>query len=560
MTRSPRVLLQLLLLPAILAAALPAAAAPASPAQAATGPVFGESIDVRVVNVEVVVTDRDGNRVAGLGPQDFRLIVDGTVVPIDYFTEVRGGDAVRPAASASAVRGLPALAPGEPVGTNYLVFVDDYFPIKRDRDVVLAALAADLPNLGPADRMAIVAFDGKQVSMISSWSDSRPQLEQALRGAEQRPAYGLQWIALQNSFAHSFDRRFRRNPVRLASALDIDAEDRAYANEVQEHVGREIAAAVATLRGFADPPGRKVMLVLSGGWPFSPLQYVAKDYARELAAYGTYEGSDLYAPLTDTANLLGYTLYPVDVPGLATGFGADVQRDVALDPDRFSLTAPFSPFERERLVQDSLYYLADATGGEALINSRRLTALERTADDTRSYYWIGFTPTRKEDDARHRIRVEPVIHGLTARARSGFLDMSSGAENDMAVESALLFGDAATVDRLQATAGTPEPAGRKTIELPLRLTLPADGFSTLLEGGEQVARLELRVAAHDVHNRTSDVPTAPIELRFTTAPPAGSTVSYDTRVRLRDDDQVLVISIHDPLSGQNLMTRLTVNP
>ena len=41
---------------------------------------FGEVIDVRVVNVEVVVTDRDGNRVAGLQPGDFRLRVDGEVL------------------------------------------------------------------------------------------------------------------------------------------------------------------------------------------------------------------------------------------------------------------------------------------------------------------------------------------------------------------------------------------------------------------------------------------------------------------------------------------------
>ncbi|MFL6236820.1 MAG: hypothetical protein ACJ76N_27060, partial [Thermoanaerobaculia bacterium] len=39
--------------------------------------VFGEQIEVRVVNVEAVVTDRQGNRVTGLKPGDFRLEVDG---------------------------------------------------------------------------------------------------------------------------------------------------------------------------------------------------------------------------------------------------------------------------------------------------------------------------------------------------------------------------------------------------------------------------------------------------------------------------------------------------
>ena len=38
---------------------------------------FGETIDVRVVNVEAVVTDRGGTRVFGLTPDDFLLLVDG---------------------------------------------------------------------------------------------------------------------------------------------------------------------------------------------------------------------------------------------------------------------------------------------------------------------------------------------------------------------------------------------------------------------------------------------------------------------------------------------------
>ena len=45
--------------------------------------------------VEAVVTDRQGNRVTGLKPGDFRLEVDGKAVPIEYFNEVRGGQAQR---------------------------------------------------------------------------------------------------------------------------------------------------------------------------------------------------------------------------------------------------------------------------------------------------------------------------------------------------------------------------------------------------------------------------------------------------------------------------------
>src|SRR4029077_4648531 len=53
--------------------------------------VVGETIDVRVVNVEAVVTDGRGQVVHGLTAADLALVVDGKEVPIDYFTEVRDG-------------------------------------------------------------------------------------------------------------------------------------------------------------------------------------------------------------------------------------------------------------------------------------------------------------------------------------------------------------------------------------------------------------------------------------------------------------------------------------
>ena len=78
-------------------------------------PVFGQQrqnlpgvvsgvLDVRVVNVEVVVVDRAGQRVTGLAVEDFELIVDGSVTPIEFFTEVQDGMAVAAEAGGVDVR------------------------------------------------------------------------------------------------------------------------------------------------------------------------------------------------------------------------------------------------------------------------------------------------------------------------------------------------------------------------------------------------------------------------------------------------------------------------
>jgi len=47
--------------------------------------VFAAGVDVEVVNVDVVVSDRQGRPVTGLGPEDFELRVDGQSVAVRYF-------------------------------------------------------------------------------------------------------------------------------------------------------------------------------------------------------------------------------------------------------------------------------------------------------------------------------------------------------------------------------------------------------------------------------------------------------------------------------------------
>src|SRR6476469_2570479 len=133
-----------------LSLALRAQEAPRAPQE----PVFGETIDVRVVNVEAVVTNHAGKRVQGLKVGDFRLLVDGKEVPVEYFAEVAEGGAVSTSGSGGPV------TPGEAVGRNYLVFIDDSISIQSQRDDLLKKLKLDLNLLRPADRMAVLAFDG----------------------------------------------------------------------------------------------------------------------------------------------------------------------------------------------------------------------------------------------------------------------------------------------------------------------------------------------------------------------------------------------------------------
>lgn len=532
--------------------ALAPALAQQPPAEPPSG-VFGEQIEVRVVNVEAVVTDKQGNRVQGLKPGDFRLKVDGKAVPIEYFNEVRGGQAIAlDAAETAAVQGLPRLAPGSPVGTSYLVFIDDYFSVGPRRDEVLRDLKAQLSRLGPEDRMAIVAYDGGRVEMLSSWTGSQRQLGQAIEQAIGRRAFGVARLAELRSFEAS--RRvagvtFEPGP-RAAFAQRLDIEELEYADRLAAQTERAVTAAASTLRGFASPPGRKVMLLLAGGWPFSPADYVVNNPNRPILDREMPRGEEIFRPLVDTANRLGYTIYPVDVPGVE----AEVVDASLAGPTRGGINI------REQEHQASLMFAAGQTGGKALLNSQSGELLQAAESDTRSYYWLGFTPSWQGNDKRHKVAVELLKPGFKVRSREDFLDLSRKAENSMMVESAMLFGGAPDSAPLAIQAGQPVASGRREMEVPIALAIPVDAVTFVPLDGKYAAELELRVAAVDTNGGRAAVPVIPVTLRSETQPQAGGSIRYETRLKLRRLPHRLTLAIFDPLSGKILTGAVDVVP
>jgi VWFA-related protein len=545
-----------LALAALLAASPVLSQTPQTQPEQAPPSVFGEQIEVRVVNVEVVVTDRQGNRVADLKPTDFRLKVDGKVVPIEYFNEVRGGQAIAlaegGAESASAVKGLPSLAPGTPVGTSYLVFVDNFFSVGPRRDEVLRSLKDQLSRLGPEDRMAIVAYNGGGAQMLSSWTNSQRQLGQAIEQAISERAQGVTRLAELRSFESS--RRlpgatFEPTP-RQSFAQRLDIEELEFADRLAAQTERAVLAAASTLRGFASPPGRKVMILLSGGWPFSPVDYVVNNANRPILDRDIPRGDEIFRPLVDTANRLGYTIYSVDVPGVESG---TVDASLA-SPSPAGLNV------REQEHQAALTFVSDQTGGRALLNSQSTNVLPAVEQDTRSYYWLGFTPSWQGNDKRHRVDVDVLRPGLKVRAREDFLDLSRRVETSMMVESAMLFGNAPDSTPLAVQIGQAVASGRKEMEVPVALAIPVDAVTFIPLEGKYVAEVELRVAAVDTAGNRAPVPVIPVTLRSDVEPKAGTAVRYETRLKLRRLPHNLTLAVFDPQSGKILTSRVEVLP
>jgi len=504
------------------AGAGPTVAVPAERATA-TPSSFGAAIDVRVVNVEAVVTDRKGARVSKLTAGDFRLLVDGREVPIDYFTEIASGQAAAlPASARGAKAPAPAAAPapiaepGEAVGTNYLVYIDDQFTILPKRNLVLRKLAAALGRLGSHDRMAVISFDGHKLERLSDWTGDRQALEKVLTAAQERPSFGL--LALAD--------------LRSENGSELIQESGSAAVSLGWGIGIGMKAVVAAMRGTPAPPGRKVMLFLNGGWGLPDLPQPSRGAP---SAVNLPEAQKVFAPVFETANLLGYTLYTVEVPGPQSSWN-DASA-MGPTPHDFITTS------YGRSVHEDLEVMARQTGGKAILNSAWQDAFERVTADTSSYYWLGFTPQWKADGSRHQIRLEVRQPGLTVRSRSGFSDLSRETEAQVQAESLLLYGHSGTDRPLAVTAGVLRRVSFLRRELPVTVEVPADALAPQVEEGVWSLVGTLSIAILDKSGDDPHWRTLPVHFKSNGLPPAGATTSVQTILKLPRSTRKVVFAL-----------------
>jgi VWFA-related protein len=378
-----------------------------------------ERVEVRLLELVVVALGENGVHEPGLRREDFVVLVDGVASPIAFFDEIRDGRT-----SDEGTGGQ-----GDPARRGILVFVDDYFPSAQDRDAVLRAFDEQLHLLGAGDLVSIVAFDGEGIERITEWSNDATVLREGIQSALRRPAHGM------NGLGDSRHRLRRRHFAILAeieggvAARDRDsgvrsmeeaagggamraaqrgAEARTRRAEYEERLRdativyadrlRRSAEAVSdAMLGSEPAEGRKILLLVAGGWPEHPALFLMNNdhpaLGRLMAAMevGNHGGHDLLSPITHTAASLGYTLYPVDAIGRV-----------------------FEPV-REVQTASSLEWLAETTGGVAFLDDDRTEALAGALADSGSFYSLGVSPAEEVLERPLEIEIRVLRRGIRVK-------------------------------------------------------------------------------------------------------------------------------------------------
>lgn len=166
-----------------LALGLPAGAA----AQAQTGETF--KAGVTVIQVPVVVRDRDGHTVSNLGKDDFELFDNGKRQEITSFAVEEAGSQAAPDRSLPDAKTPAAPAAGTGVGipTRFVTYFFDDMTIRDQGDLtrIREAAARQLGALQPGGRAAIFSSSCR---VELDFTNDREKLQEAISHMQLRPA------------------------------------------------------------------------------------------------------------------------------------------------------------------------------------------------------------------------------------------------------------------------------------------------------------------------------------------------------------------------------------
>ena len=447
-------------LAALLAASRPAAAQ--QPEAVAQPPVFGVGVDVVAVDASVV--DAEGRPVLGLGPEDFRVQVDGKprrLVSVEYV-----GRDLEPAAPPRARPAHFSSNEGAPGGRLVLLLVDRGNIGRGKGREVLKGAERFLDTLAPGDRVGLAFVPGPGAGI-----EFTPEVEDVRRGLKgvvgQADRSGFR-VPLAEAVSHiqlNDRRRWEEflleqcggymsetreytspdRPIAFAQArmeqcnLDLQNEAALVYRLYRERSLATQSALRATFRSLERIEGPKTLVFISEG-----LGTESPGELRDLGIAASRARVTLFVVLLDTSS-------------------ADAS---------FNYSAIATMEDRE-VESGGLYDLATQARGAVLrVTGSGETAFQRIAREMMGYYLLGFEPEAGDrDGGSHQIKVAVSRSEATVRAR-GLLSIPAAPPTPKELLAAALRSpllDSGLPVRLTAYTLTDAAAGKVRVLMAARV-------------------------------------------------------------------------------------------
>src|SRR2546421_1757047 len=369
-------------------------------------------ITTNLVQVDAVVTDRNGKLVTDLKPEEVEIFEDGRKQKITHFSFSLSESAPteRVARSAPADKTAPAIPMSrlrpEDVKRTIAIVVDDLGLSFESTYYVRRALKKFVDEqMQPGDLVAIVRTSGGMGALQQFTTDKR-QLYAVIDR--------VKWNALGRGGVSAFA------PIEdTSSQTDDEQKANTEFNQFREDVFAvgTLGAISYVVRGLHELAGRKSILLISDGFRIFSRDDPSRNFRTE----------QRLRQLVDLANRSSVVIYTMNATGLqtlaltaadATGQMSPAQVQEQLSNRR---TAAFE-------TQEGLDLLARQTGGIPIRNTNDLSGgIRRVLEDQRGFYLIGYRPDESTFDKRtgrrtfHKLTLKVTRPGkFNVRMRNGF--------------------------------------------------------------------------------------------------------------------------------------------
>jgi len=521
-------------------------------------PRVSGSVETSVLELDVVVTDKEGKPVSGLRPADFEVRIAKRPVEITNFYERKPAPGPLPVPRAAPEAGNqpvpePAVAADRP-SRHLVLFLDRLeLPEKWTSEGTFGALRTLLrKTLGPGDDAMIVTWN-RSVRTALPFTSDLAALDRVLDRQEELSRRLSGEASAIDQLADD-DAWFRSLPAGTNSGAEMETSQRTLAAEAYAEMTAKASALRALLATLGGLPGRKILVFASrrfseqAGLEFFLGQRArAGDMpngAREFNARAIVES------VATAANANGVTLYPVYPAGWQDAGGISAANRPSANPQ---INSAVAGARGDLILMNetvALETLADSTGGRRAVGFREIGDLvPRILSDLDFSYSIGVAAALGKPGRDVAVDVRTKDRRLVVRARRSVVEKSPETRIKDRVLSNLFRPD--TSSRLGISLAKTAPAtkkGKTTLSLPI--LVPIGALALVPSAGGESGAFSVFVASAGADGSFSDVTQQrrPFEIkRSQLAQAKGGHFTYEVPVVLGSPEARVSIGVFDEI-------------
>jgi len=528
---------------------------------------YGETLEIRVINVDVVVTDRSGNPVTGLTKGDFELFENGRRKEVSNFLEIN--ERAARGADVSSAQAAPGGRADEDVRTprvserrHLILFIDNTSLQPMNRNRVLAAMTSFVETTMRGDDEAMVVSWNPGLKENLALTHDRAQVLAALQTMSGVVSQGAMLRAQRDEtenelrgMVHDFRNMTFAGEPRMSAANPPPEPDpadagsgrpqgsignkvkvidekppydralgavRQYADSVMLDTKQKANALTALMSAFRGVQGRKVMLFVTESFSTQPARQMFEyldaikdefekgNFQNPRAEIMKYNDEPLFQTVTAAANASGITLYPISAAGVTGGIdGPDASESGGAVQYQTVGKAP------GKFADQSLQELAAATGGLAVTGTNNFNlGLDRIASDLTMYYSLGYRADTPPKDLARNLEVKVKKPGVVVRYRQSFLQKTPPTEIGDTMSANLFAGVQKNDLGITIAAGPRTVKNDDEIVVPIAVTIPIASLTFVPDGKDVVGRFAIFAGFTRKDGSSSKVSKVEYPLRF----------------------------------------------